>query len=74
MQICIVFTGLEPRGEQKYWCGPYFAITFGFTGRISTPSLLKILILHRGKIDYIGPRSPCPNHQAAHQLGNHLVP
>jgi hypothetical protein len=22
VQICLVFTGLEPYGEQKYWCGP----------------------------------------------------
>jgi len=74
MQTCILFTGLEPRGEQKYWCGPYFAITFGFTGRISTPSLLKILILPRGKIDYIGPYPSCPNHQAANRLGKPVFP
>ena len=38
MRVRFVFTGLEPSGEQKYWCGP----SFGFTGRISPPSLLKI--------------------------------
>jgi hypothetical protein len=37
----IVFTGLEPFGVRKYLCVPKFAIRFGFTGRISTPSLLK---------------------------------
>ena len=42
MEMCLIFTGLEPSVEHTYWCGPKFAITFGFTGRISTPSLLKI--------------------------------
>jgi hypothetical protein len=42
MEMCLIFTGLEPCAEHTYWCGPKFAITFGFTGRISTPSLLKI--------------------------------
>jgi hypothetical protein len=37
MRVRLVFTGLEPCGEQKYWCGP----SFGFTGKISPPSLLK---------------------------------
>jgi hypothetical protein len=22
MQVCFVFTGLEPCGEHKYWCDP----------------------------------------------------
>jgi hypothetical protein len=42
MEMCLIFTGLEPCAEHTYWCGPKFAIRFGFTGRISTPSLLKI--------------------------------
>jgi hypothetical protein len=57
----IVFTGLEPFGVRKYLCVPKFAIRFGFTGRISTPSLLKNLILPRGKSNYIGPHPPRPN-------------
>jgi len=38
INVRFVFTGLEPCGEQSYWCGP----RFGFTGKICTPSLLKI--------------------------------
>jgi hypothetical protein len=49
MEVCWIFTGLEPCGEHKYWCGPWF----GFTGRICTPSLLKNLVLPQGKNDYI---------------------
>lgn len=49
---CLIFTGLEPCGEHKNWCGPWL----GFTRRICTPSLLKIwycvaertIILDRG--------------------------
>jgi hypothetical protein len=51
-----IFTGLKPGVEHKYWSGPWFAFWFGFTGRISTPSLLKKsgpASLHRGKNDYI---------------------
>jgi hypothetical protein len=22
MEVCLIFTGLEPCGEHKYWCGP----------------------------------------------------
>ena len=52
MEVCLIFTGLEPCGEHKFWCDPKFV----FTGRISTPSLLKIwsclaerlIILDRG--------------------------
>jgi hypothetical protein len=22
MEMCLIFTGLEPCGEHKYWCGP----------------------------------------------------
>jgi len=51
MQMRFVFTVLEPCGEQKYWCGP----SFGFTGRISAPSLLKNLILLQGKNDFTIP-------------------
>ena len=37
IKVSLIFTGLEPCGEHKYWCVP----KFGFTGRISTPSLLE---------------------------------
>ncbi len=36
-KVSLIFTGLEPCGEHKYWCVP----KFGFTGRICTPSLLE---------------------------------
>jgi len=46
--VCLIFTGLEPCGEHKYWCVP----KIGFTGRICTPSLLKNLVLPQGKNDF----------------------
>ena len=49
MEVCLIFTGLEPCDEHKCWCVP----KIGFTGRICTPSLLKNLVLPQGKIDYI---------------------
>src|SRR5580658_228262 len=40
IKVCLIFTGQRPCGEhKKYWCGPWF----GFTERICTPSLLKIV-------------------------------
>jgi hypothetical protein len=37
MGACLLFTGLELRGEHTFWCGP----NSNFTGRICTPSLRK---------------------------------
>ena len=48
MEVCLIFTGLEPCGEHKCWCVP----KIGFTGRICTPSLLKNLVLPQGKNDF----------------------
>jgi len=52
MEARFLFTGLDSRGEHTFWCGPIS----NFTGRICTPSLLKIwycyaerlIILDRG--------------------------
>ena len=65
-----IFTGPGPCGKQKYWCGPWF----GFTGKICTPSVAERSFLHRGKFDYIGPRSPRPNLWASLRLESRTVP
>ena len=38
MEVCLIFTGFDPCGGHKF----SFVPLFGFTGRICTPSLLKI--------------------------------
>src|SRR5271166_5378927 len=72
--VCLIFTEPEPCVEHKYWCGPKFAIWFGFTGRISTPSLLIKSDPAHGKIDYIGPRRLRPNQWAVERPGNRVFP
>jgi hypothetical protein len=62
IEVSLNFTGLELCGEHKYWCVP----KFGFTGRISTPSLLekigsfveeRLIILDRSQHSQTGGRS-----------------
>ena len=38
MEVCLIFTGFDPCGRHKF----SFVLVVGFTGRICTPSLLKI--------------------------------
>jgi len=68
--MCLIFTGLEPCAEHTYWCGPKFAIRFGFTGEIDTLAA-ENLILPKGKTNYIGTRPTPPNGWAS--LGSEIV-
>jgi hypothetical protein len=55
-ELCAIFTGFEPCDEHKKSAVP----EIDFTERICTPSLLKNLVEHYGKNDFITPRRGAP--------------